>query len=184
MLNSPANIVSDACVPGYGMIGSHGFSEHAMAWLDSELAVRNANSYAGFAMDLSKTLYTGQIPPAVFETSGASAVLERKQESIDGVLSILRKYDTLKRVVAVFVAPPKSLPKPPPTSNAAPGSLRRQFDGYCNEQKRWEVKLDAEGQCIGFEVEKQYHLGWVTARGMSSSRISPFPRTPLCLEQY
>jgi hypothetical protein len=126
-----------------------------MAWLDSELAVRNAGNYAGFATDLTETVYTGQLSRVLFETSGAGAVIERKQESIDGVISILRKYDGLKRVIPVFVAPPKS----PPTPVAASVPLQRrfdsQFDGYCNELKRLGVELSPQGECIGFRSQER-----------------------------
>lgn len=121
-----------------------------MAWVDSELAVHNAGNYAGFATDLAQSVYTGEVSRVLFETCGAGAIIERKQESIDGVISILRKYDNLESVIPVFVAPSKS----PPTSEVASVPLQRrfdhQFDGYCNELIHLDVGLSPQGECTGF----------------------------------
>ena len=145
-------IVHDVCVPGYGVISNVWFSATAIAWLDSRLAIRNAQNYAGFAADVAETIYSGEIPPVSFETLGAGQMIESKQENIDGLLKILARYDTLKSVTL-------TAPIPPPGFDLAKKPLLRQMYEYCNQWQWVPLEVSLGVYWIGPEDHDTVQMG-------------------------
>lgn len=103
----------DVCLPGYRVKAAGGTISQALAFLDTNLAMHNADNYAWFAIDVALSNWTSTPALHYDPSDNNQKELLRKFDKIESVSSVLSRFEAFSTMTLSAPTPVFDFSKPP-----------------------------------------------------------------------